>query len=84
MERNNPEGPDMSDPGAGYVGPARTCLARDQICPVRTYPLSKTSTNHVFLLGFLSNLIQRLTSTLGTTYSKDKTCIVGLTSRTHD
>jgi hypothetical protein len=59
----------------------RTCLARGWICLVRADPLRKMSTNHVSVLGILSNLTQRLTSTLGTTYSKDRTCIEGYKSR---
>jgi hypothetical protein len=42
------------------------------------------STSHASLLGILSNLIQRLTSTLGTTYSKDRTCIEGYKSRSQE
>jgi hypothetical protein len=70
-------GPDMS-------GLVRTCLARDQICPVRIDPLGKLSTSHVSFLGILSNLKQRLTSTLGTTYSRNRTCIEGYMRRSQE
>jgi hypothetical protein len=60
------------------------CPALGRICPVRTDPLSKMSTNHVFFLGFLTTLVQSETSTLGTTYPKEKTCIEGLRSRLQD
>jgi hypothetical protein len=46
----------MSGPGAEYV----------RTCPVRTEPLSKMSTSDVFFLGFLTNLVQRDSSTLET------------------
>jgi hypothetical protein len=46
-------------------------------CPVRTDPLCKMSINHVLLVETLSNY----SSTLGTTYSRIMTCIVGYESR---
>jgi hypothetical protein len=51
------------------------------ICPVRTDPLGKMSINHVLLVETLSNLTQGYSSTLGTTYSRIMTCIVGYESR---
>jgi hypothetical protein len=69
---------------SGAVLKDRICPARGRICPIRTDPLRKMSTKHVFLLGFLSNLVQRLTSTLGTTYSKENTSIEGYKSRSQD
>jgi hypothetical protein len=68
----------MSGPRTGYVWSGPNI---DQIYLVRTDPLGKMSISHVSLLGILSNLIQRLTSTLGTTYSKDITCIEGYKRR---
>jgi hypothetical protein len=65
-------------------GLVRTCPARDRICPVRTNPLGKMPTSHVSRLGILSNLIQGLTSTLGMTYSNNRTCIVGYKSRSQE
>jgi hypothetical protein len=64
----------MFGPRAGYVWSG----------PVRTDPLDKMSPSHVSLLGILSNLIQRLTSTLGSTYSKDRACIEGYKSRSQE
>jgi hypothetical protein len=50
-------------------------------CPVRTDPLSKMLINHVLLVETLSNLTQEYSSTLGTTYSRIMTCIIGYKSR---
>jgi hypothetical protein len=62
-------------------GLVRTCPAIGQICSVRTDPLGKTLINHILLIETLSNLTQGYSSTLGTTYSKIMTCIVGYKSR---
>jgi hypothetical protein len=51
-----------------------------QICPVRTDQLGKISINHVLLLENLSNFTQWYSNTLGTTYSRIMTCIVGYKS----
>jgi hypothetical protein len=59
----------------------RTCLTIGQICPVRTDPLGKMSINHVLLIETLSNLTPGYSSTLGTTYSRIMTCIIGYKSR---
>jgi hypothetical protein len=67
----------MFGPRPDMFDRVQICLARYWICSVRIDPLGKMSTSHVSLLGILSNLIQGLTGTLGTTYSKDRTCIEG-------
>jgi hypothetical protein len=58
-----------------------TCLATGRICPVRTDPLVKILINHVLLIETLSNLTQGYSSTLGTTYSRIMTWIVGYKSK---
>jgi hypothetical protein len=68
----------MSGPGTGYVQPDP---AIGGICLVKTDPLGKMSINHVLLVETLSNLTQGYFSTLGTTYSRIMTCIVGYESR---
>jgi hypothetical protein len=68
----------MSDSYTGYV---QTYPAIGWICLVRTDPLGKILINHVFLIETLSNLTQGYSSTLGTTYSRIKTCIVGYRCR---
>jgi hypothetical protein len=62
-------------------GLVSSCLAIDQICPIRIDPLGKMLINHVLLVETLSNLTQGYSSTLGTTYSMIMTCIVGYESR---
>jgi hypothetical protein len=62
-------------------GLVRTCLAIGRICLVMTDPLGKLLINHVLLIETLSNLTQGYSSTLGTTYSRIMTCIVGHESR---
>jgi hypothetical protein len=62
-------------------GLVRTCPHRGQICPARTDPLGKMLINHVLLVETLSNMTQGYSSTLGTTYSRITTCIVGYKSR---
>jgi hypothetical protein len=62
-------------------GLVQTCPARGRICTVRIDPLDKMSINHVLLIETLSNLTQGYSSTLGTTYSRIATCIVGYKSR---
>jgi hypothetical protein len=57
-----------------------TCPAIGRICLTMTYPLGKISINHVLLVESLSNLTQGYSSTLGTTYSRIMTCIVGYES----
>jgi hypothetical protein len=52
-----------------------------RICPVMTDPLGKMLINHVLLVETLSNLTQRYSTTLGTTYSWIMTCIIGYNSR---
>jgi hypothetical protein len=64
----------MSGPEAGYVRPDAGCL-------VRTDPLGKMSINYVLLIETLTNLTQGYSSTIGTTYSRITTCIVGYKSR---
>jgi hypothetical protein len=59
----------------------RTCPAIGRICPVRTDPLGKMSINYVLLVETLSNLTQGYSSTLGTTYLRIMTCIIGYESR---
>jgi hypothetical protein len=61
-------------------GLVRTCPAIGWICLVKTDPLGKMSINHVLLIETLSNLTQGYSSTLGTTYSRIMTCIVGYES----
>jgi hypothetical protein len=61
--------------------PIQTCPAISRICPARTDPLGKMSINHVLLVETQSNLTQGYSSTLGTTYSRIMTCIVGYESR---
>jgi hypothetical protein len=68
----------MSGPGTGYV---QSGLAIGGICLVKTDPLGKMSINHVLLVETLSILAQGYFSTLGTTYSRIMTCIVGYESR---
>jgi hypothetical protein len=46
-----------------------------------TDPLGKMSINHVLLVETLSNLTQGYSSTIGTTYSRIMTWIVGYESR---
>jgi hypothetical protein len=58
-----------------------TCPGTYRICPVRTDPLGKMLSNHVLLIETLSNLTQGYSSTLGTTYSRIMTYIVGYKSR---
>jgi hypothetical protein len=72
-----PEKPDMS-------GSDRTCPVRDWICLVLGDFASENVYNHGSVVGVSRNLAQMTTSTLGTTYSKDRTCIEGLTSRSQD
>jgi hypothetical protein len=55
-------------------GLVRTCL-------IRTDPLGKMSINHVLHVETLSNLTQEYSRTVGTTYSRIMTCIVGYKSR---
>jgi hypothetical protein len=62
-------------------GLIRICSAIGRICLVRTDPLGKMLINHVLLIETLSNLTQGYASTLGTTYSRIMTCIVGYESR---
>jgi hypothetical protein len=62
-------------------GLVRTCLTIGRIYPVRTDPLGKMSSNHVLLIETLSNMTQGYSSTLGTTYLRIMTCIVGYKSR---
>jgi hypothetical protein len=57
------------------------CPAIGQICPVRTDPLGKMSINHILLVATLSYLTQGYSITLGTTYLRIMTCIVGYESR---
>jgi hypothetical protein len=57
------------------------CPTYGRTCPVRTNPLGKMSINHVLLIETLSNLTQGYSSTLGRTYSRIMTCIVGYKSR---
>jgi hypothetical protein len=59
----------------------QTCPDIGQICPVRIDPLGKISINHVLLIETLSNLTRGYSSTLGITYSRIMTCIVGYESR---
>jgi hypothetical protein len=59
----------------------RIYLAIGWICSVRIDPLGKMMINHVLLIETLSNLTQGYSSTLGTTYSRIMTCIVGYKSR---
>jgi hypothetical protein len=49
--------------------------------PARIDPLGKMSINHVLLVEILTNLTQGYSSTLGTTYLRIITCIVGYKSR---
>jgi hypothetical protein len=49
--------------------------------PARIDPLGKMSINHVLLVEILTNLTQGYSSTLGTTYLRITTCIVGYKSR---
>jgi hypothetical protein len=58
-----------------------TCLAIGRTCPVRTDPLGKMSINHVILIKTLSNLTQGYSSTLGRTFSRIMTSIIGYKSR---
>jgi hypothetical protein len=51
------------------------------MCPIRTDPLGKMSINNVLLIETLLNLTQGYSSTLGTTYSRIMTCIIGYKSR---
>jgi hypothetical protein len=53
-------------------GLVRTCLDIGRICPVRTDPLDKMLINHVLLIETLSNLTQRYSSIVETTYLKDE------------
>jgi hypothetical protein len=62
-------------------GLVRTCSAIGRICPLRIDPLGKMSINHILLVETLSNLTQGYSSTLGTTYLRIMTCIVGYKSR---
>jgi hypothetical protein len=62
-------------------GLVRTCLTIGRICPVKIEPLGKILINYALLIETLSNLTQVYSSTLGTTYSKIMTCIVGYESR---
>jgi hypothetical protein len=72
----------MSGPRTGYVWPGSDMSKhRPDISGRRTDPLDKILINHVLLIENLSNLIQGYTSTLGTTYSRIMTCIVGYESR---
>jgi hypothetical protein len=57
------------------------CPAIGRICPVRIDPLGKMLINYVLLVETLSNLTQGYSNTLGTTYSRIMTCIVGYESR---
>jgi hypothetical protein len=59
----------------------RTFLGIGRICPVRIDSLDKMSINHILLIETLSNLTQGYSSTLGTTYSRIMTCIIGYKSR---
>jgi hypothetical protein len=62
----------------------QTCPAIGRIgwiCPIKTDPLGKISINHILLVETLSNLTQEYSSTLGTTYSRIMTCIIGYDSR---
>jgi hypothetical protein len=61
-------------------GLAQTCPAIGRICSVRTDPLGKMTINHVLLIETLSILTQGYYSTLGTTYSRIMTCIIGYNS----
>jgi hypothetical protein len=62
-------------------GLVQICPAIGRICPVRTDPLGKILINHILLIETLSNLTQGYSSTLGTTYSRIMTYIVGYESR---
>jgi hypothetical protein len=62
-------------------GLVQTCPAIARICLIRTDPLGKMSINHALLIESLSNLTQRYSITLGTTYSRIMTCIIGYESR---
>jgi hypothetical protein len=66
----------MFGPWTGYVHPCPDISGQ-----VRTDPLGKMSINHVLLVETLLNLTQGYCSTLGTTYSRIMTCIVGYESR---
>jgi hypothetical protein len=62
-------------------GLVRTYPAIGWICSVRTDPLGKILINHVLLIETLSNLTQGYSNTLGTTYLRIMTYIVGYESR---
>jgi hypothetical protein len=78
---NNPGGRICPVLGLDMSDLVQTCPAIGQICPIRTDQLGKMSINHVLLIETLSNLTQGYSSSLGITYSRIMTCIVGYESR---
>jgi hypothetical protein len=71
----------MSGPWTGYVQPCSDMSGHRPDMSGQDRSTRKMSINHVLLVETLSNLTQGYSNTLGTTYSRIMTCIVGYDSR---